>query len=105
MRKFFFPVLLSFTFLLCGCGVKGDFVIADTVIGATETKKEVDRLSVLINKNSKIYHLDFECVYASRMAENNRLEIEVKNTEYLSEHGYTPCSKCSDTTKNKNENN
>ena len=82
--------------LLSACGVEADFVISrETCETSARTEGEDTGIFVLINKNSGKYHLDPDCVYASRMSEANRLEIRVKNEEYLTEHGYTPCAKCS----------
>lgn len=82
--------------LLCGCAPKTDItVFPETSVAAVQTD-ETERIAVLINKNSGKYHLDVFCVYAERMAEENRLLIEVPDETYLSEHGYEPCSRCSD---------
>ena len=89
-------VLLVCSFLCSACGVDADFVISRETTSASVTEDgEASGIFVLINKNSKKYHLDPECVYASRMSEANRLEIKVKNEEYLLAHGYSPCAKCS----------
>ena len=92
---------IAFLLLICcllfsSCGVEADFVISRESISSSHTKRDEDtRIFVLINKNSKKYHLDPDCVYAVDMSESNRLEMKVKNEEYLREHGYTPCAKCS----------
>lgn len=92
---------IAFLLLICcllfsSCGVEADFVISRESISSSHTKCDEDtRIFVLINKNSKKYHLDPDCVYAVDMSESNRLEMKVKNEEYLREHGYTPCAKCS----------
>ena len=89
-------VFLIFCFLFCSCDVETDFVIPhETVALSRADDMEKAGIFVLINKNSGKYHLDSECVYASRMSKVNRLEIKVKNEEYLLTHGYTPCAKCS----------
>ncbi|MBQ8496406.1 MAG: hypothetical protein IJ489_02995 [Clostridia bacterium] len=86
-------------FLSCGCTAKTDFRISPETAVSRPIVKTEERLTVLINKNSGKYHLDVSCVYAVRMAEENRLLIDVPDIEYVSEHGYEPCSKCSDTEK------
>ena len=92
---------IAFLLLICcllfsSCGVEADFVISRESISSSHTKRDEDtRIFVLINKNSKKYHLDPDCVYAVDMSESNRLEMKVENEEYLREHGYTPCAKCS----------
>jgi len=89
-------LLLTFCLVFCSCGVETDFVISrETVSSSQINGGEEPRIFVLINKNSKKYHLNPHCVYASRMSEANRLEIKVKNEEYLLAHGYSPCAKCS----------
>ncbi len=89
-------LLLICSLLFSSCGIKTDFVISRETTFASETERgEESGIPVLINKNSKKYHLDPECVYASRMSAANRLEIKVKNEEYLLVHGYSPCAKCS----------
>lgn len=104
MKKLAFVVtaLLLLT-LLSSCGTQSDIVIhTDTRVQTSATESTElpnvsgeDRLSVVINKSSKVFHLDRDCIYASRMSEENRLEIEVMDIEYLTEHGYTACGKCS----------
>ena len=82
--------------LFSSCGVETDFVISRETVSSSHAKRDEDTgIFVLINKNSKKYHLDPDCVYAVRMSESNRLEIKVKSEEYLREQGYTPCAKCS----------
>ena len=81
---------------LCSCHPDVDFVIPQETVLQTESEYEKDSgIFVLINKNSKKYHLDADCVYASRISEANRLALKVKNEEYLLEKSYSPCSKCS----------
>ena len=89
-------LLLACCLLFSSCGVKPDFVISRETVSPSHTKREEDtRIFVLINKNSKKYHLDPDCIYAADMSESNRLEMKVKSEEYLREQGYTPCAKCS----------
>ena len=89
-------LMLICCLLFSSCGVKADFVISRETVSSSHTKREEDTgIFVLINKNSKKYHLDPDCVYAVRMSESNRLEIKVKSEEYLREQGYEPCEKCS----------
>ena len=90
-----FCILILLCLLCSSCGVKADFVISGTSSAEQLEKEEEARIFVLINKNSRKYHLNRDCIYAIRMSEENRLEIKVKNTEYLREHGYAPCLKCS----------
>ena len=95
MKRIAIWVLIC-SLLFSSCGVEADFVISRESISSSHTKRDEDtRIFVLINKNSKKYHLDPDCVYAVDMSESNRLEIKVKNEEYLRDHGYTPCAKCS----------
>lgn len=89
-------LLLACCLIFCSCGVETDFVISRETVSSSHTSgMEETGIFVLINKNSEKYHLDPNCVYASRMSEANRLEIKVKNEEYLLAHGYSPCAKCS----------
>lgn len=82
--------------LFCSCGIRADFVISASSSASTgATESDNSRIWVLINKNTKKYHTDPDCVYTSGMAEENRLELRVKNEEYLLEMGYSPCAKCS----------
>lgn len=83
-------------FLAFGCAPTADITVSRESAETRMTEREEGRLTVLINKSSGKYHLDVSCVYAVRMAEENRLLIEVPDVEYLSEHGYEPCSRCSD---------
>ena len=89
-------LMLICCLLFSSCGVEADFVISrETVASSHVDRDDETEIFVLINKNSKKYHLDPDCVYAVRMSESNRLEIKVKGEEYLREHGYEPCAKCS----------
>ncbi len=88
--------MFALVWMLCSCEPACDFVIADTVVATGDVQTFEKWTRVLINKNSYIYHLSPDCPHAARVAQANRLEIEVPNVEYLSEHGYEPCSKCSD---------
>ncbi len=88
--------LLTCCLFFTACGVRPDFVISREPISSSQVNPDKDTgISVLINKNSGKYHMDPDCVYAIRMSESNRLQIKVKNEEYLREQGYTPCAKCS----------
>ena len=80
--------------LLCACGPESDVVIRPHADETQETPTEM-RIPVVINQNSMTYHLDPACRYLASMAEENRLEIEVPDLAYLTEHGYTPCGGCS----------
>lgn len=89
-------LLLLGLLLFCGCTAKTDFTVPTRTDETRSFHMDEERITVLINKNSRKYHLDFSCIYAARMKEENRLLIEVPDTKYLSEHGYEPCSRCSD---------
>ena len=94
--KRFFLFLLICCLLFSSCGIDADFVISRETMSSSHVQRDEETgIFVLINKNSKKYHLDPDCVYAVRMSESNRLEIKVKNEEYLREQGYVPCAKCS----------
>ena len=81
--------------LLCSCVPEADFVISKETEKQTESvRDEKEGIFVVINKNSLKYHLDPDCTYVSRMSPENRLEITVPDTEYLSAHGYSGCSGC-----------
>lgn len=104
MKKYAFVVaVLLLLAATSSCGTQSDIVIhTDKRVQTSSTEStelpnepDEDRLSVVINKSSKVFHLDHDCIYASRMSEENRLEIEVVDVEYLTEHGYTACGKCS----------
>lgn len=89
-------LLMVCCLLFSSCGAKVDFVISRETVSSSLTKRDEDgRIFVLINKNSKKYHLDPNCVYAIAVSESNCLEMKVKNEEYLRDHGYEPCAKCS----------
>jgi len=49
-------------------------------------------IMVIINLNSKMYHLDLECTYVQRMNEENKFITKVDNLSELED--YTPCSRC-----------
>ena len=91
---------IAFLLLICcllfsSCGVEADFVISRESISSSHTKRDEDtRIFVLINKNSKKYHLDPDCTYVSRMSAANRLDITVPDEAYLEEHGYSACKRC-----------
>ena len=92
--KFLITVaLMLLTF--CSCRAETDVTVLPEPFVPCETTVQEERLTVLINKNSRKYHMDLSCVYAQRMAEENGLLIEVPDREYLSEHNYEPCKKCS----------
>lgn len=94
--KRFSLFLLICCLLFSSCGIDADFVISRETMSSSHVQRDEETgIFVLINKNSKKYHLDPDCVYAVRMSESNRLEIKVKNEEYLREQGYVPCAKCS----------
>ena len=95
-------LLLICCLFFSSCDIETDFVISRETVTLSESERveetkyaDDSEIFVLINKNSKKYHLDFNCVYASHMSEANRLEMKVKNEEYLLEKGYSPCLKCS----------
>lgn len=89
-------VSCSLCLVLCSCAPETDFVIPKKMMEQTNSEYEENKgIFVVINKNSDKYHLDADCIYAIRMSESNRLEIQVKNEEYLLEKGYEPCKKCS----------
>lgn len=111
MKKLAFAVaLLLLVSALASCGMQSDIVIhtdrsKQTSLeesSAPQNESTEDRLFVVINKNSKVFHLDPDCTYASRMSEENRMEMKVVDIEYLTEHGYTACGKCSAVYKQKN---
>lgn len=87
--------------LFVSCGTQSDIVIhtgkyaqsSQTENTTEPVVSEEGRILVVINKSSMIFHLP-DCIYASRMSEENRLEIEVESVEYLTEHGYAACGKC-----------
>ena len=81
---------------LCSCSPETDFVISHGTALRTDVSYEYETgIFVVINKNSFKYHSDPDCVYASRISSENRLEITVPDTNYLKEHGYSACSRCS----------
>ena len=89
-------LMLICCLIFSSCGIDADFVISRETVSSSHVQRDEETgIFVLINKNSKKYHLDPDCVYAVRMSESNRLEIQVKSEEYLREQGYTPCAECS----------
>ena len=94
MKKQFTATVMLLAILFCGCRPETDVTVLPQTSVSSETAEDSERLTVLINKNSKKYHTDLTCVYASRMTEENRLTIEVPDIAYLLEHGYEPCSRC-----------
>lgn len=101
LKKWRFVLVL---FVICGvlvsCGAERDLVLSPrTDSGMVSVVDGAARVFVIINQNSMTYHVDPDCVYATRMAEANRLEIRVLDLRYLAEHGYTPCSRCAGKTK------
>ncbi len=103
MRKLLMLALLSF--FLCGCSADADVTVSAESLETTRYAEKEMRVVALINKNSGKFHLDLSCPYAARMAEENRLLIDVPDIEYLTEHGYEPCSRCADSLRENNENN
>lgn len=95
MKKCF--VMMAVLLLLCSsCVGESDFVLdlnEETTTFFFEKRAEV---FVIINKNSKIFHLDADCIYLSRMMDENRMELTVETLEKLLLHGYQPCSRCAE---------
>jgi len=114
MKKLAFVVAFFLLIsLFVSCGMQSDIVIHTEkhvqVCESTEsggisetTAVRGDGLFVIINKNSKIFHVSPDCVYAGRISEKNRLEITVSDRVYLYEHGYSACGVCSNEYKEKN---
>ena len=89
------PACILLCLFLCSCSPKTDFQIPRESAEQTESVTEDQKgIFVIINKNSLKYHSDPDCVYASRMAAENRLEISVSNEDFLKERGYAACFKC-----------
>lgn len=103
MKKRILGTVIACTLLLCGCQPETDVTVSPQTLSDSEVAQDPTRITVLINKNSRKYHLDPSCVYALRMAEENRLVIEVQNLDYLQEHGYEPCSRCNTEKVNKKQ--
>lgn len=101
-KRLFLVAVLLLIAVLTSCGNGKEIIIHTGSPTSCQTSESTaaplpdgEGLMVLINKNSKVFHLASDCIYASRMSEENRLEIKVESVEYLLEHGYTPCGKCS----------
>ncbi len=94
MRRLISLTLISFALIFCGCRAQTDVKVCPDAAIPTETEEDTERITVIVNKNSRKYHLNAACAYALRMAEENRLEIEVPDSDYLREHEYEPCSVC-----------
>ena len=93
MRGIWASILLAL--LLSSCSPETDFIISDTTQEQTASFYEEETgIFVVINKNSSKYHTDPDCVYASRMAKDNRLEIKVSDLNYLEKYGYAACFGC-----------
>ncbi|MCL2517916.1 MAG: hypothetical protein FWF15_05075 [Oscillospiraceae bacterium] len=75
--------------------------VAETTKKAPETttieSKPTGKIMVIINLNSKMYHLNTECTYVKRMNEENKYIVKIDNLSEL--EGYTPCSRCGDPDK------
>lgn len=108
-RRLGFVWIFLLVFILVSCADSGDIVIHTQEHSFQQTEESTslstvreNGITVLINKSSMVFHLMPDCVYASRMSEKNRLEIEVESVEYLLGHGYTPCARCSGEYKQNN---
>ena len=89
------PVFILICLILCSCSPKTDFRIPRESAEQTESVAEdKNGIFVIINKNSFKYHSDPDCVYASRMATENRLELSVSDEDFLKECGYAACFMC-----------
>ena len=97
----FLPVWIGITlvsFAASSCGVRADVRISEEYYQEqVSSSHEAERIPVVINKNSNIYHLSDDCVHALQMSEENKLTIHVVSDSYLREHGYVPCKSCSQT--------
>lgn len=81
--------------ILCSCAPETDFRIPKETAESMESEYEdKNGVFVVINKNSKKYHLYADCVYAKNILPENCLEITVPDENYLREHGYSNCLKC-----------
>ena len=103
MKKIVGIAFIILSFLLCGCRPETDMTFSSPLHSVSPAVGDETRIVVLINKNSRKYHIDTACSYAVRMAEENRLLIEVPDIDYLREHGYEPCSRCNTEKTDKNQ--
>lgn len=87
-------ILTAFVLLFGGCRIATELTVSQTDRVTEISEEPTERITVIINKNSRKYHLRADCSYAMRMAQDNRLEIEVPDLDYLREHQYEPCSGC-----------
>lgn len=85
--------MMAAVLLLSSCVRRGDFVV-DLNAETEAVFYEETGVFVIINQNSRTFHLDADCSYLSRMKEENRMEMMVESTEALLSHGYQPCSRC-----------
>lgn len=96
MKKYIIMALLLLSLSSCTRGE--DFLI--DLNEETEAIHVVEEgIAVIINKNSRSFHLDSACPYLSRMREENRMEITVESTETLLSHGYHACDGCAKITE------
>ncbi len=95
---FLFTEILLLVSLFCSCTTGANVLISkDDYTKQVSSSHETERIPVVINKNSDIYHLDKNCVYAKKISPNNKLEIGVESLAYLETHGYKPCAWCAET--------
>ncbi|MBQ3489569.1 MAG: hypothetical protein IJA86_03155 [Clostridia bacterium] len=93
----FCKALACFTacLFLVSCVPETDFIIPEKKTEYSESEREeIKGIFVVINKNTFKYHLDPDCVYATNIASENRLEITVPDLGYLAKRGYSRCSYC-----------
>ncbi len=93
MRLRFLIWILMLALVLSSCGEEYDYVL--------ELGKETEALAipeeeikVIINKNSRTFHLDEECRYLRQMSAENRMDMTVRTKDELFSHGYKACSGC-----------
>lgn len=67
----------------------------NTEIQTENTAFSNEKISVVINANSKCFHADPECSRAKSISEENLLVIPDKTASELASEGYWACSSCS----------
>ncbi len=92
MKKYF--VMMTVLLLFSSCMPASDATIDLERETETVFSESGEKIAVILNKNSKTFHLDADCFYLKNMKEENRMDMEVETLEVLLSHDYKPCGRC-----------
>lgn len=98
MKRLLALLLVTLTAVCCfGCGTESEIVIRTaerTTASASGGEVAEETMTVIVNKNTKKYHLSEDCAYVKKTAEENRMTLTVSGEDELLFFGYSPCSYC-----------